>query len=64
MESYFSLPNNTKYLVILEILINLFILSNLIRKGLESINYCTKCYKPKNFCTIFHILKYFQNQDL
>ena len=37
MESYFSLPNNTKYQVSSKTLINPSILSNPIRKGLESI---------------------------
>ena len=64
MESYPSLPNNVKYLVPSETLINPSILSNLIRKDLEQIHFCVKYYKLKYFDMISHLLKYDQDQNL
>ena len=55
-----------KYLVPSQILMNLSILLNLIRKGkvlLQSI-FCMKCYKSKYFHITFHLMKCYQNQNL
>ena len=57
MKSYFSLPNNTKYLVPSKTLINPSNSSNLICKGLAAI-------KLNYFCMTFHLLKYYQDQNL
>ena len=58
MKLYFSLTNNIKTLI------NPSILSNLIRKGLAASNCSIKCYKPKYFHMISHLLKYYQDQNL
>ena len=62
MESYFSLGNNAKYLILSKTLINPFILLNRTSKGLKSIKLL--CYKLKYFHMIFHLLKYHQDQNL
>ena len=58
MKFYFSLTNNIKTLI------NPSILSNLIRKVLAACNCSIKCDKPKYFHMIFHLLKYYQDQNL
>ena len=57
MKSYFSLPNNTKYLAPSKTLINPTILSNLIREGLKSIKLLYGMLRNKIFSRDFSSIK-------
>ena len=57
MTSYFSGLNNTKYLVPSQTLINLSILSNLIRKGLAPIKLLYGMLQTKIFSYNFSSIK-------
>ena len=62
-KSYFSPPNDTKYLAPSKTLTNISTLSNLIHSGFVP-KYCVKCHKPRYFYMVFHLLKYYQDQNL
>ena len=57
MKSYFSLPNNTKYLAPSKTLINPTILSNLIPEGLKSIKLLYGMLRNKIFSRDFLSIK-------
>ena len=57
MESYFSLPNNTKYLVPSYTLINPSILSNLMGKRLAPIKFLYEMLEAKIFSHHFSSIK-------
>ena len=58
MKSYFSPPNNTKYLVPSQTVINPSTLSNLIFNGFAPIKVLQEYHKPKYFRVIFHLIEY------
>ena len=64
MKSYFSLPNNTKYLAPSKTLINPTILSNLIREGLKSIKLLYGMLRNKIFSRDFSSIKCYLDQNL
>ena len=57
MESYFSAPNNTKYLVSSETLINPSILLNVICKGFKPIKILYQMLETKIFSFDFSSIK-------
>ena len=62
VENEIIFPTSRKFYVSSSI-INPSILSSLMSNSFASIKICMKCHKPKYFCTISHIIKYYENQN-